>query len=72
MAKKQLIHPEDIQRITGASLPEARATYAQIQEALQTKNELSLQQYCKYVGLPEEQIRDFLQGDTHHSGLDID
>jgi hypothetical protein len=53
-----ILSTKDIQRITGRSERQSRAILAAVRKALGKKprQHVSVQEYCRYTGLPEEDV----------------
>ncbi len=71
MPKKILFYISDLQRITGFSYDYASKVHRGIRDAIGARKHLTIRQYCKFEGLPYEEIYNFLTGQSAHpqSGL---
>lgn len=59
---RSVIYPKDVQRITGRSERTSRALLVKIKCRLKKEvhQVVTIQEFSKYIGMAEDQIRDYL------------
>ena len=62
--KRVCIYPKDIQRITGKSYRQSARLLQKIREDLNKplNNFISVEEFCKYTGLKQEQVEQHIIG----------